>query len=61
MLLSPIQNPRQHIMLRGIAWLAPQTVIGKGISNPLITEGLLKIQRELILPVSSKSLVNSLP
>jgi len=30
-------------MLREKAWLAHQTVVGKGIPNPLIAEGLLKI------------------
>jgi len=38
-----------------------QTVVGKGIPNSLITEGLLKILRVLILPSPSKFLTNSHP
>jgi len=49
--------PRQLIMLRGIAWLAQlKTVVGKGISNPLIAGGLLKILRDLF-PFDSLSKV----
>jgi len=33
-----------------------QTVVAKGKSNPLITEGLLKILRELIPPIPTKIL-----
>jgi len=36
-------------------------VIGKGIPNPLIAEGLLKILRDLVLSFPPKSLTNSLP
>jgi len=35
-----------------------QTVVHKGISNPLIAEGLLKILRDLIPPSPPKSLTN---
>ena len=38
-----------------------QMVVGKGISNPLITEGLLKILRDLIPTFPPKSSINSLP
>jgi len=38
-----------------------QTVVGKGIPNSLIAEGLLKILMKLISPISPKSLSNSLP
>jgi len=38
-----------------------QIVVGKGIPNLLIVEGLLKILWELILPFPPKSLINSLP
>jgi len=39
-----------------------QMVVGKGISNPLTTEGLLKILRDLIpFDLSPKSLTNSCP
>ena len=38
-----------------------QGVVGKGIPNALIAEGLLKILRDLVLPFSPKSLSNSLP
>ena len=38
-----------------------QTVVGKGIPNPLIAENLLKILRDLIPPLPLKSLINSLP
>jgi len=37
-----------------------QTVVGKGIPNLLIAEGLLKILRDLIPPSPPKSLTNSL-
>ena len=37
-----------------------QTVVGKGNSNPLIAEGLLKILRDLIPRVPPKSLADSL-
>jgi len=55
--LSPTENPRQ----RKKAWLAHQTVVGKGIPNPLITEGLLKILKDLIPLSFPKSLTNSHP
>jgi len=35
-----------------------QTVVGKGIPNPLIAEGLLEILRDLISPSPPKSLTN---
>jgi len=38
-----------------------QMVVGKGISNPLIVEGLLKTLRDLIPPSPSKSLTNFHP
>jgi len=38
-----------------------QTVVRKGIPNPLIAEGLLKILRDLVLSFPPKSLTNSLP
>ena len=38
-----------------------QTVVGKGIPNPLIAESFLKILRDLIPPLPLKSLINSLP
>jgi len=38
-----------------------QTVVSKGILNPLIAEDLLKILRDLVPPSPLKSLVNSLP
>jgi len=39
-----------------------QTVVGKGISNPLAAEGLLKILRDLFpFDSSPKSLTNSRP
>jgi len=38
-----------------------QTVVGKGIPNPLIAEGLLKILRDLVPSSPPKSLTNSLP
>ena len=38
-----------------------QTVVGKGISNPLIVEGLLKTLRDLIPPSPPKFLTNSHP
>jgi len=37
-----------------------QTVVGIGKSNPLIAENLLKILRDLIPPIPSKSFTNSL-
>jgi len=37
-----------------------QTVVGKGIPNPLIDEGLLKILRDLVPPSPPKSLTNFL-
>jgi len=37
-----------------------QTVVGKGIPNPLIAEGLLKILRDLVPSSRQKSLTNSL-
>jgi len=37
-----------------------QMVAGKGKPNPLIAEGLLKILRDLIPQITSKSLTNSL-
>jgi len=37
-----------------------QTLVGKGIPNPLIAEGLLKILWDLVLPSPIKSLTNSL-
>ena len=58
-LLSPTKNPRQLIMLEGNSMANPtQTVVHKGISNPLIAEGLLKILRDLIPPSPPKSLTN---
>ena len=36
-----------------------QTVVGKGIPNPLIVEGLLKILRDLVPFFPPKSLTNS--
>jgi len=36
-------------------------IVGKCIPNPLITEDLLKILRDLIPPSLSKSLTNSRP
>jgi len=38
-----------------------QTVVGKDTLNSLITEGLLKILRDLIPPILPKFLTNSLP
>jgi len=38
-----------------------QTVLGKGIPNPLIAEGLLKILMDLIPLFPPKSLTNSHP
>jgi len=38
-----------------------QTVVGKGTSNPLIVEGLLKTLRDLIPPSPPKPLTNSHP
>ena len=38
-----------------------QTVVGKGTSNPLIAEGLLKTLRDLIPHSPPKSLTNSHP
>ena len=38
-----------------------QTIVGKGIPNPLIVEGLLKILRDLVSFFPPKSLTNSLP
>jgi len=38
-----------------------QTVVGKGIPNLLIAEGLLKILRDLVPSSPPKSLTNSLP
>ena len=38
-----------------------QTVVGKGIPNSLITEGLLKILRDLIPPSPPKFLTDSRP
>jgi len=38
-----------------------QTVVGKGIPNPLIDEDLLKILRDLVPSSPPKSLTNSLP
>jgi len=38
-----------------------ETVVGKGIPNPLIAEGLVKILRDLVPPSPPKSLTNSLP
>jgi len=38
-----------------------QIVVGKGISNSLIAEGLLKILRDLIPPSPPKSFTNSYP
>jgi len=46
-------------MLRGIAAIPTQTVVGKGIPNPLIAEDLLKILRDLASSSPSKSLTNS--
>ena len=37
-----------------------QMVVGKGIPNPLIAEGLPKILRDLVLSSPPKSLINSL-
>ena len=38
-----------------------EMVVGKGIPNPFIAEGLQKILRDLVSPSPSKSLTNSLP
>jgi len=38
-----------------------QTVVGKGILNPLIAEGLLKILRDLVSFFPPKSLTNFHP
>jgi len=38
-----------------------QTVVGKGIPNPLIAEDLLKVLRDLVPSSPPKSLTNSRP
>ena len=38
-----------------------ETVVGKGISNSLIAEGLLKILKDLVPSSPPKFLTNSLP
>ena len=58
-LLSLIKKSSIIHHARGNSMASPiQTVVDKGISNPLIAEGLLKTLRDLILPSLPKSLTN---
>jgi len=61
-LLSPTKKFSTTHHAEGNSMASPsQMVVGKGTSNPLIVEGLLKTLRDLIPPFTQKSLTNSHP